>query len=124
MRHDTLPKIILQGIVECNHHRGMLHKSFQDIKYWTDQSLLSLLHLMDYGSLWEQSQQMHLLEYPQRRLGVTGIKLISLVIFKLSGTFHYLFPILLLLLFLCLFAFTVLICPIQFEYDTQLFNSR
>ena len=45
-RHDTLPKIILQGTVNGSRGRGRSRKSWKDnIKEWTGQSMSSLLRI-------------------------------------------------------------------------------
>ena len=51
-RHDTLPKIILQGSMDGRRRRGRSRKSWKDnIKEWMGQSM-SLLHITDDRSRW------------------------------------------------------------------------
>ena len=53
MRHDIPPKIILQGTVDGNRHRGRPRKSYKEnITEWTGQSLSSLLRITDDISRW------------------------------------------------------------------------
>ena len=47
-RHETLPKIILQGTVDSGRRRRRLHNSRKDnIKEWTGQSMSSFVHIAD-----------------------------------------------------------------------------
>ena len=74
-RHDTLPKVILQGTVDGIRRRGRrLRKSWKDnIKEWTRQSMSSLLRVMDDSGRWAVTAAGASVGVPQRRLGVTGI---------------------------------------------------
>ena len=59
-RHDTLPKIILQGTVDSSRRRGRPRKSWKDnIRERTGQSRMTEVD-------GQSSQQIHLSEYPQR----------------------------------------------------------
>ena len=72
-RHDTLPKVLLQGTVDSRHCRG-LHKSWKDnIKQWISHPMSSLLHIADDRGRWAVIAAEASIGIPQRRLGVTGI---------------------------------------------------
>ena len=52
-RHDALPKIIAQRTVDGWRHRGRPRKSWKhNIKEWTGQLMLSLLHIAADRSRW------------------------------------------------------------------------
>ena len=60
--------------MDSSRRRGSPRKSRKDsIKEWTGQSMSSLLRIADNKVDRQPSQPMHLSEYPQQRLGITGI---------------------------------------------------
>ena len=66
-RHDTLPKIILQGYMDGKRRRGRLCKYWKDIKEWTGQSMSSLL-----PKSWAAITAEASVGVPQRRLGISA----------------------------------------------------
>ena len=72
-RHDTLPKIILQGSVDGKRRRGIPRKSSKDnIEEWTGQSMSSLLRVAEDRRRLSAVTLESAVGVPQRRLGVTG----------------------------------------------------
>ena len=74
-RHDTLPKITLQGPVGGSLRRVRSRKSWNDgIKEWTGQSISSLLRIANDRGRWTVIAEDAFVGAPQRCLGATGNK--------------------------------------------------
>ena len=72
-RHDSLPKLILQGILESGRRRGRQRKCWMDnIKKWTSTPMLELLTRTSYRKVWKRiSAEPHLLPTSQ---SIEGLK--------------------------------------------------
>ena len=69
-RHDTLPKIILQGTLDSSRCRERPDKSWKE---WTGQSMLKLLRIANDRSRWAAVTAEASVGVPEQRLGVARL---------------------------------------------------